>query len=323
MHDRPFSEEDYLDLYPDVKSAILRGEFKSGWEHYTEFGRSEGRLPSKMSFREYAVFYAVDKHGFGLEIGPSHNPIAPKSKGFNVHILDHATGPELREKYKNHNVNLCNIEDVDFVWRGEKFTELIGHTQYYDWIIASHVIEHVPDFISFIQECGHLLKPNGILSLVIPDKRFCFDYFQELTSTGSIIDANLHKRVRPSAGQVFDHFSNAVSNKGRIAWSANESSENFELLHDEDQSQHAKSQAQLEGSYIDVHCWRFIPESFRLIMSDLKLLGYVDLEIIAAFPTDGCEFYISLGKPSFKSKQSNHTINEPRLNALKSRKLTD
>ena len=98
--------------------------------------------------REEKVFHLLDKKGLGLEIGPSLNPIAPKKKGFNVHILDHASSEELRHRYQGHGVNLDNIEEVDFVWNGETFYELIGKSNCYDWIIASHVIEYVPDLIS-------------------------------------------------------------------------------------------------------------------------------------------------------------------------------
>jgi hypothetical protein len=36
--------------------------------------------------REDKALCALDRKGFGLEIGPSHNPIAPKKLGFNVHM---------------------------------------------------------------------------------------------------------------------------------------------------------------------------------------------------------------------------------------------
>jgi len=38
------------------------------------------------------ALHKIDRTGLGLEIGPSHNPIAPKKAGFNVEVLDHATG---------------------------------------------------------------------------------------------------------------------------------------------------------------------------------------------------------------------------------------
>ena len=296
MESNAFNEKEYLALYPDVAHAVQAGAFTSGWEHYQRFGKSEGREPSGYTARERAVFHLIDKMGIGLEIGPSINPIAPKRKGYNVHIVDHASADELRAKYRQQHVNLDNIEEVDFVSKGEPLTDLIGKTEYYDWIIASHVVELIPDLISFFQSCEKLLKPAGVLSLVVPDKRFCFDYFMPLTSTGVLLDAYAEKRVRPSPGQVFDHFANASIRDGAIAWADDQKGANA-LLHTFSE---AKAQWQRAGDpgegYIDVHCWRFTPASFRLIISDLNSLGLTDLQILAEFDTVGCEFYVSLGR---------------------------
>lgn len=48
--------------------------------------------------------------------------------------------------------------------------------------------------------------------------------------------------------------------------------------------------------YIDVHCSRFTLSSFELIIDDLRNLGLIDFSIISRFKTEGCEFYITLGK---------------------------
>ncbi len=56
----------------------------------------------------------------GLEIGPAIIRLHLK-KGFNVHILDHASAAELRNKYQGRGVNPDNIEEVDFVWLGKIF----------------------------------------------------------------------------------------------------------------------------------------------------------------------------------------------------------
>ena len=131
MSELEFNEAAYLAANPDVAVAISNGSFHSGREHYQKYGKGEGRMLKRLfgrSSREEKVFHLLDKKGAGLEIGPSHNPIAPKAKGFNVHILDHASAAELRNKYQGHGVNLDNIEEVDFVWHGEPFSELIGKT---------------------------------------------------------------------------------------------------------------------------------------------------------------------------------------------------
>jgi glycosyltransferase involved in cell wall biosynthesis/SAM-dependent methyltransferase len=237
----------------------------------------------------------IDRAGLGLEIGPSHNPIAPKKHGFNVHILDHANADELREKYKGHGVNLDNIEDVDFVWHGEPLHELVGREQCYDWIIASHVIEHTPDLITFLTECERLLKPSGVLSLIIPDKRYCFDYFNAPTSTGELLDAFEQRRKRPSAGKVFDHFSGAAKLNGHIAWGA-DSQGTIEFVHDLAEARDCWKRARITEDYIDVHNWRFTPSSFGLLLGDLQALRLTNFEIKAEFDTAGCEFYVTLGK---------------------------
>lgn len=292
-----FVESDYLALYPDVAEAVNKGFIKSGYEHFKKHGEAEGRLPSifsEVTTREIAVFQLIDKNGLGLEIGPSHNPIAPKKKGYKVHVLDHASADDLRTKYKDHGLNLENIEEVDFIWKGQPLTELIGNRNCYDWIIASHVVEHVPDLVSFLQQCEELLKPSGVLSLVIPDKRYCFDHFQPLSTTGLLLDAHFYKRSRPSPGQVFDNIANASNFNGNIAWSRNHGHAN-NLNHTLYDAKVNYENSLLRDEYIDVHCWRFTPESFKLIISDLLELGLLRLEPKISYPTNGCEFYVTLG----------------------------
>lgn len=321
MSDSIFNEDEYLEANPDVALAVKAGQFRSGREHYKKYGKGEGRMLSRLkrlfgeSTREAKVFHLLDEKGLGLEIGPSHNPIAPKKKGFNVHILDHASAADLRKKYQGHGVNLDNIEEVDFVWNGEPFQELIGKTGCYDWIIASHVIEHVPDLVSYLRQCEALLKPAGILSLVIPDKRYCFDYFSSTSSTGNVLDAYAEKRMRPSHGQVFDHIANASKRNGNIAWSSDGLGGADALVHTFADAQAHWEKSVATKEYIDVHCWRFTPASFRLLVSDLLNLGLINLEIKTEFDTTGCEFYVSLGK------KGDCPMGLDRLAALQARKL--
>ena len=293
-----FDETAYLECNPDVAHAVQIGKIQSGLEHWNKWGKQEKRALNSFNTKKYKVFHALNKQGVGLEIGPSHNPVAPKKEGYKVHIVDHANAQTLRKKYESHGflgVNIENIEDVDFVWEGQPLPELIGQTQYYDWIIASHVIEHVPDLISFLQQCSALLKPQGVISLVIPDKRYCFDYFNPLTTTGELLDAFHQKRKRPSLGKIFDHVANACARDGAIAWSK-ESQGALTLMHSFEQAKDAWRSAQNTPDYVDVHCWRFTPSSFAMNIQDLQQLQLLDLRYKLSFDTSGCEFYVSLEK---------------------------
>jgi predicted SAM-dependent methyltransferase len=261
MH-KAFNEAEYLFANPDVASAVASGSFKSGYEHYVKYGKAEGRVCGE-SPRQKKALSMLNRQGLGLEIGPSYSPIAPKKKGFNVHVVDHLCTMDLKRKYEGHGVSVDTIEEVDFVWNGQPLAELVGQSAVYDWIIASHVIEHVPDLITFLQQCRKILKPSGYLSLIIPDKRACFDYFNPTSYTGAFLDAYYEKRIKPSPGQVFDHFSNACKNGENIAWELGRQGK-YKLVHDVKEAMDMMRKSRDDGEYVDTHCWRYTPDSFRL-----------------------------------------------------------
>ena len=93
--------------------------------------------------RKERLLFLFDATGIGLEIGPSFNPLLPKRDGYDVETLDHLSAADLREKYKNApNVDLSAIEEVDHLSDGSSILQLIGKPEHYDYIVASHVIEH-------------------------------------------------------------------------------------------------------------------------------------------------------------------------------------
>lgn len=96
------------------------------------------------------LLLGIDASSLGIEIGPGYNPILPKAKGYNVKNVDHASAEDLRKKYKAIGVDVSNIEEVDYIWAGEKLGDLIDNSGEIEFIIASHVIEHAPDFVDFI-----------------------------------------------------------------------------------------------------------------------------------------------------------------------------
>lgn len=61
----------------------------------------------------------------GLEIGASYSPLAPKSEGYRVSIIDYMDQAGLVEKYGKHNVDVSRIEPVDYVWSGQRYAELV------------------------------------------------------------------------------------------------------------------------------------------------------------------------------------------------------
>jgi len=245
--------------------------------------------------RKRRVLAGIDRNGVGLEIGPSHDPIAPKRDGFNVHVIDHASREELLVKYEKHGLALDRIEEVDFVWHGESYLELTKHPHYYDWIIASHLIEHTPDLIAFLVDCDSILKDEGVLSLVIPDKRFSFDRFRPITGLARVIDAHFGAQRIHTAGAVAEYFLNVASKSHQLAWTESTRGE-YGFIHDAQYARDMIREVRDKGSYLDIHNWCFTPHSFRLIVNDLHVLGFTNLREVDFHSTEGCEFYVTLGR---------------------------
>ncbi len=236
----------------------------------------------------------VNTAGLGLEVGPSFSPVFPKSAGYNVHTLDHASAEELRAKYASAGVDIDAIEKVDYVSDGRPIHELVPGRHCYDYIAASHVIEHTTDFVGFFESCQKLLKNTGVVILAVPDKRYCFDAFQVATSTGDVMQAHYERRSRPAPARVFDFFANYSRRDGQDIWHS-ESAGPAQLLGN---LENAKSQFDKSlipgGEYIDVHGWRFTPASFRLLMHDLNSLGVLSIKESGLYQNGTFEFLIAL-----------------------------
>lgn len=261
-----------------------------------------------MNDKEIILRY-INKEGQGLEIGPSHNPVAPKKEGFNVHIIDHMSREQLIDKYKDCHAVVGNIEEVDFIWEGESYSNLVGKEKYYDWIIASQLIEHTPDLIGFLNDCASILKDDGVISLVIPDKRYCFDHYRPITGLAKIIDSHFQKNTIHTPGTVAEYYLNVVSKAGTIAWNPSVTG-NYACVHSlGDAAQGIKSVLN-DKTYIDVHAWCFVPHSFRLMMHDLFSLDLISLKEVSFSPTeDDHLFYMTLSK-------GGKGINKPRIEML-------
>ena len=88
----------------------------------------------------------------------------------------------------------------------------------FDYVIASHVIEHVPDMIGWMKEVSEVLKDDGILSLAIPDKRYSFDFQREISTPGMFIEAYLRKNRKPTPQAIFDYFGLTAKVDVESAW---------------------------------------------------------------------------------------------------------
>lgn len=239
-------------------------------------------------------------HGPGLEIAPLHSPIALKAD-WDVRYVDVLSTEQLLAHYgPDPGVPDEDVVPVDFALTGpdgviRPLTEVAGTDAPYEWVIASHVIEHVPDLITWLQDIAELLGDGGALVLAIPDTRYTFDAYRPQTTVGQMLQAHHQGDLAPSVRAVYDHFRSASTVSTALARAGTlppiESTRSHDL---------GAVLAMLErckaGHYVDSHVWTFRPSTFIQQVNELGELGLCDFVVETVRNTTATrqEFYAVL-----------------------------
>lgn len=232
----------------------------------------------------------------GLEISPLFRPTALKSD-HNVYYTDYTSADESRKKHASYEHD--EIMDVDFLWLPEKrLMECIPRGRRFQWAIASHVLEHVPDPIGWIIQVMEVLDVGGVFSLALPDKDFCYDKFRRETEVSDLIDLWLRKQRIPSPLQIYDFLSRSVDGSGDEGFRSFDIAKSFDdatRSYTDKQALEFAVSAWTSGNYYDIHCSVFTPQSFLSIFRKINELGIINVNITE--PVIGKEeFYIKLEK---------------------------
>jgi hypothetical protein len=232
----------------------------------------------------------------GLEIGALTKPVVTRDMG-PVEYIDRATTEELRAWYvPNDQVNIDEIVQVDHVWGAQTLLECVGGRRVYDYVVASHVIEHVPDLFGWLGEIGSVLADGGIASFIVPDKRHTFDILRRTSSDAEMVDAYVRGLRRPDTRQIFDHFMGFRDVGARDAAGGHVAPADLPAQHDAAPLMDFCRRTAEAGDYIDTHCWVFTPHTFLDAMDLGSRLGVLPFELAAFFPTPAGsnEFFVSL-----------------------------
>ena len=247
------------------------------------------------SSRQEKLLYCITPAiQIGVEIGPLTAPVVTRDMGF-IRYVDHITTEDLKLKYADfRDVDTSKIVDVDYVLGDQNLSILLSPEAPFDYFVASHVVEHVPDLVGWFREIHAVLKPGGVLSLAIPDKQYCLDYYRTSTKPAEVIEAYLQQSQRPSPRQIFDHFSSAVSLHDNIGWGCPIDDTELSLCHSMVEAFETTAEVYYNSSYCDVHCWVFTPASFFNLLKVLTELNLVEFKVKQFFETEGCEFFVIL-----------------------------
>ncbi|WP_028651661.1 class I SAM-dependent methyltransferase [Nocardioides halotolerans] len=234
--------------------------------------------------------------GHGLEIGPLDRPMVREERA-DVSYLDVVSRDALQEHYaEGHGVVVDNIPDIDYVLiqpdgRTLSIADAAAPGAPYDWVVASHVIEHVPDVVGWLTDLAEITVDDGVLALIVPDQRFSFDVHRPLTTVGQMLQAHADGDKRPSVRAVYDHFSATLDYKHLDIWRGN--APTYDTPAHPWWQANDEVQRTLRGEYVDCHVWLFTPESFLRQMRELRRGGHSSWYVEQIVPTrpDDVEFY--------------------------------
>jgi predicted SAM-dependent methyltransferase len=219
--------------------------------------------------RPFAVYRFI--RGSGLEIGALHQPLK-LYKGARVRYLDRLSSAELRSLYPE--LADKNQVDVEIVDDGETLRSVEDAS--FDFVIASHVVEHCRNPIGALENMLRVVRPGGTIFLAIPDKRFTFDAKRPVTPYNHVANDYV---AGPEASDE-QHY--------------RESSHDLTQFQDETEGRNRLAEFFARRTNVHFHAWtqREIIELLLNVQRDFGLA--FEIEMIAR---NGAELIIVLRKP--------------------------
>lgn len=134
----------------------------------------------------------------GLEVGASDLPTVPKTVG-SCRYADFRTAKEMVELWNLPAETVCHVDYL--LTRNRGILEQIPDR--FDYIVACHVLEHVPDVITYINDLKSLLDqgPGKAILLTLPDKRATLDGTRPSTTIERLLAYHYNQIKYP----LFDH----------------------------------------------------------------------------------------------------------------------
>ena len=235
--------------------------------------------------------------GRELEIGPLASPVVPRKMG-EVYYVDHLPTDELIAKFTGDpDVDETLIVSTDFVWGSNTLAEAVGSSAPFDYVVASHVLEHVPDLIGWLNEVSAVLRPGGrlvwrcrigdtpLISAVerLMSRRLlrhrCYISADRPFAPPSTISIGTSRSIPVPSGQALPgHDDPPPDAETAIAFA---------------------TKSATTGAYLDTHCWVFSDAKFVELMATLMQMDLVTLFFVAFRPTQpgDFEFFVTLERP--------------------------
>jgi len=174
--------------------------------------------------------------GSGVELGPGHNPLPLPYTGTEVQYVDRWEPDE--------NSRLCaelgpdaQFPKPDVIANLDTDRLSAVPTDSQDYVVASHLLEHLAEPLGILADISRVLRPGGTLLLLLPDRRRTFDLGREPTPLAHLVAEHAAGVSEVSDEHLLEWIAHVSD---RTDWTPEQRTSDFDL--------HRRRS-------IHVHCW--------------------------------------------------------------------
>jgi SAM-dependent methyltransferase len=200
--------------------------------------------------------------GSGIEVGPGHAPY-PTPEHVSVRYVDRLTADEHQALFPEFPIDVGfpapdDIVDLDV----DGLRHLADGSQ--DFVISSHVIEHLADPIGFLQETHRVLRVGGLTLILLPDRRTTFDHGRAPTTLQCLIRDHETGATEPDDEHVLDFL--VHGDQGPDFVMPDDPAELAQLIQwHRDRSIHVHCWTEDEFPHVIEHCMRELGQGWELV----------------------------------------------------------
>jgi len=124
--------------------------------------------------------------GTGIEVGPGQHPFELPLPGVDVRYVDRWDPHQSGELFPRHAAQgEFAAPDILADFNTDRLGAVGDDTQ--DFVIASHVLEHLADPIGFLAEMHRVLRPGGVALVLLPDRHRTADRNRSATALSHLV----------------------------------------------------------------------------------------------------------------------------------------
>lgn len=186
--------------------------------------------------------------GSGIEVGPGHAPLVASGLGLAVRYLDRWEPEANAELFPE--LEGATFPEPDLILDLDKDGLQPIASESEDFIVCSHVLEHLANPIRALSEFHRVLRPGGLLLILLPDRTKTFDKDRPPTSLDHLVT-----EFREGVVEIDDHHLKEFLTQTEVGEKA------LSAIGMDPARRHEIHDLQRKRS-IHVHCWtldEFIP----------------------------------------------------------------